>query len=215
METYFDLSEKDRATLTEQQVQTYCDIALMQAHIRKPIPPMTMPESIRDLNVKTIQKWSAGAEELLFDTREQAIAFLVLKPCTKSYDYSGAGYDFKFPKPLDALPSPVTVYDHEDVLAKVAELKKYREKKEEIEAAQTDFEKQSAAVNNATKGIWGDWYEMQRREREYRQVIDAFAEYKRLAGGDETIAETFLRKTYGDKVGAAMEWFSVQEGVLA
>ena len=204
MKTYWDFSEKERSEMTEQQVQDLMDLHLMEKGVLKVLAPKLIPLD-PDPDLKKLVQFEV--EGILFDTAEKAQAFLDLGPKKESYDYS-AGYDYKYPKPMEGRIEKVSCVDHQSLMDHALVLKKNNVSKKSNENLLEKYHEAQKKVEDCTCEVWSDYREQQEKNRRYAKTIETWNEYLKLTGGDEELAKTFLLKAIEkEEVEQAFAWF--------
>jgi DNA-directed RNA polymerase subunit N (RpoN/RPB10) len=208
MKTYWDYSEKERSEMTEEQVRSMLDVELMEKGVLKVEPPVLRP--VENIEVARQTYFEAGS--ILFKTAEEAHSFLALHPHKEGYDYSGAGYDYKYAQPLESEVRQVSMCIKQDVVNLSTTLAKNKEAKTWNEQAEQKYKKACEAQNKVLDGVWEDWYRCRDLTLQHKKVIDTRAEYLQLTNRDEALARTFLAKVFTEEeIKDAMEWFEVKE----
>lgn len=218
MQTYWDLSEAERAALTRDDVAKYADLELMTKGVLRPKSLALPAETSIKLETTTYFQIevpaSYGAREkihgLVFRTEEDARAVIAMRPVLVSRDYEIGSTEFA--KALDASASVTlcTLASEEAVASARAVLKEAAAAKEEASKRRREFDEQNRKVDQALAGMWDDWHSCVGRDREMRRVAETFTEYERMAGSKE-IASVFLRKAFAtDVVREAEEWTGVR-----
>ena len=205
MMDYWELSERKRAALTEEEVKRFSNYELMRQGILRPSPPPKIPD-FTVVDVPMEDRFAVG--DVLFRTQEEALAFLALNPEKRDYDHR-MGYSYQYyAKPLAEAIQRVSVYNAESLLAKKAELAEINAKQEEIERQREAYDKASKAVAKATGELWQDYWGCVALARRHKKVIDTLQDYIKMTNGDEEIARTFLEKAFSEQdIKEAEEWF--------
>lgn len=192
MVRYWDLSTKEKATLTEAQVKAFCDVQLMEKGIVNPgvLPEIVIPE----MPVMQQEEWFEVCG-LLVKTHEQASQILLAQPHISDYEYS-MGYDRKFAKPCDGTVKVVKLFLRSEVLALRSVLVEIKEKTDEKEKREREYEKAFKACRDAVADIWTDYYESQEREALLQTIRDTYNKYQDMCDGDPSVAMRFLLNTY-------------------
>jgi hypothetical protein len=209
MDTYFDLSEKQRSQLTEEQVSAFCDVALMTAGIIKPVQPERLVDVAGDVDLDTETVWITGG--ILFRSQEDALAFLKLSPMKEEYDF-GVGYEYKYAELINELPAAKAVYRKSALDAAKKVLSQRSAKKEAIKKQIEEYNAQCKKANDATSNIWQDWTACRDMARAYQRVRDTFDQYVGMTAGDKSLALKFLRKAHtSEDIAGAIEWGIIDE----
>src|SRR5579859_586132 len=102
MKTYWDLSEKERAALSREDVERYIDAELMMKGVLKVTPLMLEPLPSAPEPTTTYYQVSTGSVytlDPLFRTAADAEAFLAMRPCREGREWC-TGASIKFVDPL-------------------------------------------------------------------------------------------------------------------
>lgn len=214
MQRYWDFDESERASLTSEQVESLLNVELMEKGVLKPVPPTLESEQLPELPKRQYfevfrQGRYSGKDScgVVFDTIEQAQAFIALKPLKIDSDYQ-IGSDIYFVRPmLDLSIQPNDLPTEQDALARKPQLSRVTKAREENNKARDAHEKAMKECRAAGGDVWEDWYRCRKQQGECQRLLDVFEDYKRTAGDDAT-ALRFLRKVYSDlEISKAHEWF--------
>lgn len=207
MKTYAEYTKRERSEMTEEQVKALLDAELMVKGVLKVAPPVL--QKIEEVELRSTIYFEAGG--VYFDTAEQAASFLKLNPKKDSYDYQ-VGYEIKYPEPLEQEIKQVKLYDRVDVLNAKLVLSKNHKAKEANEQEEKRYQEAVKKVGAVLDEVWSDWNRCRSLAYYHKKVVDTRAEYMKLIGGDEALAETFLRKAFRvDEIKASNEWFGLPE----
>lgn len=201
MNRYWDIEEKDRAELTEEQVKSFLDVELMEKGLVKLKSPVRQPLATIELPKVKVAcvKYASdkyGAPQTLevgFQTMEEAQAFLDLKPMMISDDWETKT---KWAAPIrDASIFTEELTEHHVVLSAIVALKSNKAKDDANQKAEREYTEATKKIDEATKDVWADWQELRAKARDHQKVLDTKTEYEKLAGDAET-ALKFLLKAY-------------------
>jgi hypothetical protein len=218
---YWDLSEKERANLTREQVEGFAAFELMRLGVLAvaPLvleeePNVALPERKPYFRPSTSDKryHSRNAWDVAFETQEQAAAFLALKPFHVHSHWTGNdSVACASPWPVDGGEIQVEQLPAEEAVAACAE--QYRQLssvRERNRKAREEHDKASREKNEALAAMWSDWDQQRANQARLQRVISTWSEYQRLAGDDAT-ARRFLAKVYeASAVREAAEWFGTE-----
>lgn len=214
--SYWDHTERERAALTEKDVEALTALELMQKGVLRVQPLQLDPEPADPLPEPTMYFKASGRGQLdlgvCFETVEQTKAFIALKPLRLDHHYIGNDYSrfVEHTKPLENLEvTTVNAVSEAEFMKAKANLEKIaavrKSNKEKQDAYDTDLK----AQNEALEGLWSDWYECRQKDAKMRRVVDVFSDYERTAG-DRNVAAKFLRKAFSESdIDAAQEWCGV------
>lgn len=199
MNTYWFLEGRKRATLTEQEVADYCDIALMTLGIRKPAEPEILDETPVELEGESMYgityagTYADESLDVLFPTIEDAEAFLKSGARVRISEYGTAEYQ----KPLHgAKVQPVELPTEATRVAHKAELDRVAANRRTNETAKREYREAMDKCEEATKGIWIDYRDRQRMEARIVEVSETWDAYLKMSGDNPTSARSFLENTY-------------------
>lgn len=196
MQTYFDLTEKERAALTREDVERYIDVELMRVGVLRVEPLMLEPEPEEP---EIPRHGFARVGDLAFNNVEDARSFLVLKPRKIGRYYIGGGY-YNSVAYTDALDS--TIVEVVELATKdgLEEVKVALDARGAVQAEnrkrRDEHDKAMKAQNEALEGMWSDWYRCKREDGGHRKVVETFESYRKLADGDADMAARFLHKMF-------------------
>lgn len=205
MKDYWELSELERANLSEEQLSEYYRTARMRAGVLPPEAPKFIPSPDVDIPSRVYYVAKRGySDEIVFDTLAQAEAFLALKPkVRRSFgDYSDRQY------PEDA--------EHEIIHRQLSD-KASMEAAREALTLSADAEKQNELERSryneeckkwdaAVALLNDDWQACREKKRSFDRMLAALEEYVGLCDGNRDMAITFLRKAKGVEVDRLLEW---------
>jgi len=211
--TYWDLSEKERAALTSEEVERYGDVELMSKGVLK------VPEFLLELEPpapalqKTLYYRVAQFSDVLFTKLDDAERFRELLPLKVGHKWIGNSYDNRVdyvePTPTLAIDtieacSADEVRNHQAALEKAGAAREAnRKKRQEYDAA-------VKAQNDALSGLWEDWHRCRALGAEMQRIVDTFERYKAMTKGDEVIAARFLNKAFTcEQIDQAKAWFEI------
>ena len=213
MKTYWDIDESERANLTYEQVEDLLKYEWMEHGVIIPPQPGAAPEmpqlSLATEIVYVVQvpgrhSWSGPDRCMEFRTREDAEAFVRLKPVRTDYDTS-IGPDYRYATPFGAM----TIVEQQVFSAKAIDearssLTSHKEAKDAHSRLVSEYDKARKQADDCVSGIWSDWHERVSTRNAQQRIVDTFDRYVTDCDGDERIAERFLLKAYGiDDVDAA------------
>ncbi len=204
MRTYWDLSEQERAALTEEDMQRFIDAELMTKGVLKvkplelePVPTMPPPDA-KVFAVRVKQSHGYGKDlGVAFTTLDAANKFVELRPMRIDHDWLGSGsgsIEFVAP-PTDYEVAEVPIFSESMKDAMRAELKRAAVIRDANERRRTEHATAMRTQEEALRDMWSDWTACREAEAKLRAVAETFADYARTAG-DEAVAARFLAKVY-------------------
>ena len=215
MKRYWDYTERERSEMTSEQVEQLLAVELMEKGVARVDPPILDEVDKVEVPKRTFygvkhagRYGSEEAFDCVFDTADQADAFLALKPKYRSHDYSiGAEYDTAMDSVLSLASFPLC--QPQDVTNVKSRIEKSKSAKSANDKKLDDYSKALKTVTSATEGVWEDWRNLRQQTYDMRKVIVTFDEYIRICDGDRDKAKTFLLKAFSEEsVGKAFEWFA-------
>lgn len=215
---YWDLTEKERAALTEENLKKFIDFELMEKGVVKVTVPILAEEEMIQLNKRMFfsvtgqntREYGSTDFGALFEKIEDAQAFAALRPMKKEYEYS-VGSEYYFAKPYDNYSiNQVEIYTESEVMANKAILDRNAEIRKQNEAERKRTKEEVKAMKDATHGLYEDLYACKRKASRCQTIIDTFNSYLLLTNGDEQIAARFLSRAYSvEDIEEARRWFGV------
>ena len=197
--TFWDLTHEQRATLTDEDITRYIDLERMSNGVVRPPTPIlktvTTPEIPKKLFFEVYFS-SYSSVGIAFSNPEDAAAFIALNPIKVETDYRCR--DISWAKSIRAemnvkeiqLATEQNFINHKDALQAAASATEENEK-----ATKTFHE-----LNEKVTDIIDKIHEQCRESRQIAGNRDAlrakWTEYVELCKNDESIAFTFLRKSY-------------------
>lgn len=219
--TYWDLSEKERAALTADDVDRFVATELMRLGVLQVAPLKLEPEPVViEPGRKTfyqIEVKAAYARErlpILFHSIDDAKAVLKLDPWLAKDEQLNGDWSQRCEVArllgsfaLDPQVVMSEMLDEHDFAKTRADL----EKRSAIRAAnakrEEDWVKEKSKEDEALKGMWADWTRCRDLDAAHRRVSTTLDAYVTTAGGDREVAFRFLRKAFTDpQIVAAAEW---------
>lgn len=211
MKTYWDLSEKERAALSREDVERYVDAELMMKGVLKVEPPKEC--AIPDPPTVSRRNYHRGRHQSRYGTATTDVAFAdaaaaqtLLSAVVIEDDYETG---LKVARTIFDLDEVTAVPEDEYVRHRSA-LQAHKSAIEANKKAREEFAAAAKKQDDALSGLWADWHECRQRDARLRKVIETFEDYKRIAGGDVAVAARFLRKPFTEEeIAEAAEWFGV------
>lgn len=198
---YWDLTEEERGLLTEAQMQTYCDYALMEAGVLKPTSPGHFEDNPPVLNRKPFYRVRLAGRygshlEVGFDSVEDAEDFIGLKPVQITNMYIGH-QSVEYMKPvLDPVIERVELTDESEVTTHKTKIERYNADKSEHSRKVEEYEQSLKKAAKALEGIWENYRSCQATLAKLKLVRDTFDQYVTMTAGNKQMARSFLNKTF-------------------
>lgn len=215
MNRYWDMSERDRAALTTDQVEAMMVVELMEKGVIKVEAPTLreIPElPLKHRTVFIVENGNGryGSREdcgFCWDTIEQAQAFVATMPSKIDSDYQ-VGSHLQFAKPTRNLAiKQIEICDEQEILNHKAKLSKIEKDKEFNREAMSAHEKALTAQREAGKDVWEDYYRCGELSRKYAKIAAVMKDYVTTCNGDVSMASKFLGKAFSaSDISAAAEW---------
>lgn len=211
--SYWDLSERERAALTREDVEKYLAFELMAkgVGIRLTTPDL-LPTP--ELSVKPRDYFGLTVDgyygyTVLFETRDQAEQFLALRPLCKKHDHlEDVWIDHAVPVTEEI--KSVSVIAPADFNLHRSALQANAKAKAENEKRQQEYEKAVKAQEAALKGLWDDWYACGRKALDHDKVKRTWEQYVTMAGSEELAAKFLLKVFSLTQIDEAAVWFGIE-----
>ena len=216
--TYWDLTEKQRAELTDERVSFFERLELMEAGVlfATPFTPFT-PEPYPDLVAPDVEVYDVGTGKYgatigTFWTLDAAHRFMDLSPVPVESTWThGSSIDHVGQQSDDGYKVSVRrIHSHAQWLAQRAAIegRAGASKRNEELAALRD--KEAAAETRALSSLREDLADCRAKMERYRRVVDTYTMYVIAAEGDEVMAARFLAKVFSvEEIATASAWHSV------
>lgn len=214
MKTYWDLSETERAALSQEDVLRYVDAELMLKGVLKVKPlaleeePAMPDEDARVYVVRSKSQYGKSEMGVAFGSIEAANAFIAMKPLRlesawlgqESVSFVAPGADFEI--------AEISVYSEALKNSAHADMKRASTIRQANEKLRQEHAAALRAQEEALGGMWEDWTACRAAEAKLRAVADTFEDYRRTADGDSSVASAFLAKVYpADLINEAAQRF--------
>lgn len=209
MKTYWDHSEKERAELSREDVQSLLKFELMEKGVVAPSDPEYLPETAPELPTTTMYRVKCGysSGDLLFATADNAAQAIALSAgWTKTEYLAGTHLQTVDYSELEIstceLNSAADIAKHRSALEEAASNKAANKK------ARDAFNAECNAVEEVTSHVWEDWHEMRAKLARLTSVNETLDEYLEMCDGNESLAKEFLAKAFAaETIAEADEWF--------
>lgn len=211
MNTYWDLTERERAVLSREDVETFLDAELMTKGVLAVKAPTYLPVPEVVLNKNDLYEIdpqsSHGRPHLAFPNEDAARTFLGLGGIVIDADWQ-IGSDVKFaqPVPNDAPVRTIALATRESVEIARIKLREAKAATEENEKRKRVYEEQLRNVDKALGGLWEDWYACQEKAYRVGRVIETFEKYVKMAGSEATAAKFLAQVFTPPQIAEAEEW---------
>jgi hypothetical protein len=208
---YWELSEEERATLTQEQVERYADYELMaKGVLRASTLELEAVPEVPDPSITffRINRDSWHKLDIAFRSSEAAMAFLALGPVMVETNYHGGRTAIESAKAFgnDATVSAQKLRSEEESSAVLTTVKRAAEISASNDKRREEHDKAVRAQEEALVGIWNDWRRCRERDANMRRIVKIYEEYVATAG-DATVAAKFLLKAFPrDQIEEASQW---------
>lgn len=214
MERYWDLTEKQRAELTDDQMEAYYAIERMERGAIAPVPPEYKPEVLPE--VPTNRYYAVHSKNTygdkfgcLFRTTDEAQKFIDLRPLIAESDYT-IDYKQTAKVPDEMCIVPVDLPTKDALIGVKPAYVKAHTAATENKKLRDEYDKAQTAYAEVLSKLTQDRYDCQALARKHKKITDTFEAYQRTANGDSGIAMKFLAKAFTDNdIAAAFEWFEM------
>lgn len=212
---YWDLSERERAALSREDVERFVDAELMTKGVLKARPPQLEPEpeSLVKLSQRFLVKSAASDSwqrpRLLFRTEDDARKFLDLLPEHQHSFYSD-GDTIEHGQTFSRTIAPISIIASEDYEAHKSSLQSAAAIRSANKKATEEQEQTVKAQDHALKGLWDDWQLQRTQDRRFRAVIATFEDYRRIANSADVALRFLLKVHTRSDVEAAAAWCGVE-----
>ena len=216
MQSYWDLSEKERAALNEGEVDALSSYELMNAGVLRP-PPLElvgeepMPEADGVAYVLTL---GYQDREVAWATPEEAAGSIegalgkIVSEVFGSYpDQIRVRRIGPIVDSDSEMVKRVPIYSDEQLSECRGAIEKAASAKAENERRRKADEEAREAHRKALTGMWDDWHRCREEAQNVAAVLATLAEYEKLTEGDHDTAMVFLGKAYTEtQIAEAIEW---------
>lgn len=207
---YWELSEKGRAMLTQEEVDRFADYELMQKGVLRAQPLELEPEP--EVPAPTQQFFRVKRDswhelDIAFRSAEDAQAFLRLRPVYIERAYCGH-VNVESAKPLggDVEVTAQLLRSSDESNAMMVTLKRAGEIKASNAKRREEHEKAQRAQEEALVDMWSDWRQCRAKLARIDKVVATFDEYRKIAD-DIDLAGKFLLKAFPrDEIVEAASW---------
>jgi len=217
MKTYWDLSEKERAVLSREDVEAFGDAELMTKGVLSVAPPTLEPEpEVAALpkavyfRVRRKTEYGMQAIDIMFRDTADVKIFLGLAPLIATEVRLNDDWGQRMIVASDLREEDIVgeMLPHEHTVAAVrADLEKQSAIRLANERRQKEYDEALTKQREALAGMFEDWTRCQELGQKHRKVASTFEAYTETAGGERDTAFRFLRKVFSDaEIVDASEW---------
>lgn len=213
MNRYYDMTHEQLLAVTEKDIETLIEIEI--AH--KGIMPIECPTP-PDIGSAGIAKdhVAYNVKGMLFAKKEDALAVAAMSILGEEYDYSGAGYNYKW---LDPVINPdvaeVSYYKQADVVRVQQALIELKKKKDAYECKKGEYDKYMKSTGDIRNDVWATITNVREKEQELTLARRTYKKHLELAGNDADVAQKFFCDAYRERqdIITAMGFAPVQNEV--
>ena len=214
MQDYWDLTNKQRAALTADDIEHLLDVELMRQGLVRPKKPEletvteVAPETEQFYGVAYPGKYSSDDQlGVVFDNEIDALQVASMTMYRTERDYRKG--DIKYAaKAVTGKVVPLRLPGEVAVTQLQVELEQASDTKKKNEALLSEYNKATKAVDDALKSLLTDWRECQEMARQMAQVRATCDRYLQLCDGDNDLAAKFLAEAYDEEtLTQATEWY--------
>jgi hypothetical protein len=208
---YWELSEEERAALTQEQVDRFAEYELMAKGVLRTstleleaVPEVPEPS----LTFYRIKRDSWHQLDFAFRSSEAAMAFLALDPVLVETNYYGGRTAIESAKAFgtDATVSAQKLRSEEESSAVLTTVKRAAEISASNNKRREEHDKAVRAQEEALVDMWTDWRRCRDRDAAMRRIVKTYDEYVATAG-DASVAAKFLLKAFArDQIEEASQW---------
>lgn len=193
MKQYTDLSMTELAALGEDQIEHFIEVEMAYAKV----VPVPKPQEFTLEEVGLMPKVTAyKVGGLLFKNQDDAQLVSTLPMYHEDYDYSGAGYDFRWLRRVVHSVEICSYYTEEEIKGRGATLKDNRQRKEKFKEEDKKYQEYRKQAQAYADVVWEAVADARRHKAKIDAALETMAKYVRLADNDEDVAKQFFRDTY-------------------
>ena len=220
MNRYWDLSEKERSALTDEDMRLHEKLELMEAGIVDVEPPQ--PPQYADVSVPTKQYYRVGWEsdrynsnhaiDCMFETKEQAEALVALKPIEIASSYGSSPDVARWPKRYYVQTSNLASREDSDKLR--PEIDENDKLKTEYDSELSKFNKHVGMKSDALAKMRQDRRSCYHAAQRMKKIRSTLEDYISTCDGDANMANKFLSKAFdAEEIEEMRKWFDEGEDV--
>lgn len=200
MKTYWDLSERARAELTDEELRRFEGVELMNAGVLEPEKPRLepVPEAPGpDDDVFVIKPDGYSELDVAFTSEEDARAFLKLKPLRLGAEYFGGDGNLPVVHPMDEPVIAIKrVYTKAAMVANRETVKLAQQVRARNMQAEREYEKERAERDKAVEELRRDFFRCRTLAARVDRIAETYEAYVETAEGNRRVALGFLRKAF-------------------
>lgn len=221
MNRYWDLSEKEKSLLTEEDVKAMVRVELMEKGVVNVEPPQIeevvetiLPtQTAFQLEIKKGEYGSADTIPIVWNKEEDAATVLAAIVASNGQrmksDYLGGEYRKYATQGIEVSMVVAEILNYQDIVNAKAEIEENAAKKRRNTDVKNEYDGALKEIREATEDLWADYWECVEKKRVMENHKKTFEEYVNLAG-DEDMATKFLLKAIGGEAANGLnEWFGM------
>lgn len=209
--SYWDLTEKERAALSAEDAEKFTAVELMAKGVLKVAPLVLQDVPDAPKPTTTVYRVKGGKYdqklEVAFRSMEAAQAFIELSPIVIDREYVGGTYvdGFRDESPREIFAEQV--FSNAELLESKARLTRANEIREENRKATEEHERATKEEQTVLADIWADRRRCIEKAARMHRIKSTFEQYSEMCRGDKEIASTFLLKAFpAIDIAEAAEW---------
>jgi len=211
MSRYWDLTEKQRAELTQEQVQSYLTIELMERGVVMVDEPEYLPiEEVAGPDL-VVYRIACGWRKSDFAYRTAEEAAIAIKNAVPISDHYVSGHTtHHVSEDTEIKIEPATIYSLDSFTRNKIMIDRNKSAETENQKMRQDYATAVKAQDEALNGLWDDWNECRGKDRVNKRIVETFNQYVQNCKGQVDIARTFLEKAYApEQINEAFGWCGV------
>lgn len=199
--TYWEVPEKERHLLVEDDIAQFCRVDLAEAGYVYPKSPKVLPEEKPTLPTRTVYRPQIDQYDRLgvaFETMADAEAFLKLSALKVDRDYRT---DVEYTKVIAGMSiTPTEVVCEVDLEGLRQTLTEAKSNSDANRDARATYDKDLRTCDDLVESVRQDWRERIGHEEMLERVRTTFAEFLEIANDDAEVATRFLLKKHNREV---------------
>lgn len=217
MNRYWDLSEKQRAELTQEEVQAYLTVELMEKGVIRIDEPEYLPvEEVAGPDV-LVYRLKAGwrKSDIAFRTAEEAAN--AIKGAFVISDHYVSGHTTQHVSEETEIEIEAsTIYSLDSFTKNKILIDRNKSAEAANKKLRDDYAVAIRAQDEALNGLWDDWNECRGKDRVNKRIVETFNQYVKNCKGQSDIARVFLEKAYtAEQIDEAFVWCNLSEPIAA
>lgn len=216
MNRYWDLSEKQRAELSQEEVAAFLTVELMEKGVVKVEEPEYLPvEEIPgpDLVVYRLKAGWRKSEIAYLSAEEAANASKNAVVLADHYASGNTTNHVSEDKEIEI--EPQKVYSLDSFTRNKVMIDRNKAAEASNKQLRDDYATAIRAQDDAMNGLWDDWNECRGKDRVNKRVVETYNQYLKNCKGQADIAFVFLSKAYTvEQIREAFAWCGIPSPVF-